>query len=455
MQFGIFAMQAISPECSEGDECYNTAGVIGWAVAVVTLCAIINVSTRQFAIVLNNIFAAGKVLFVVLIGLLGIIWGSTHGDQCRKISWEGQKEGHPATFADISLALVFSLYPYSGFEQPFYVLAEVRSPKHTFVKATVSAMLLALVIFPLANVGYLCVNPYDGKKPPNMVTAMFETISGASQDPESPDHRTVQAVSALLAVSIAGNIMAQTFAASRVKQEIAKEGILPFSLFFARGSRSWVSKFFEARDRTHFTIHEIEHHPEQVPANATLLHWASEVIFILLFGIILGPDKGYNVLTAIKTATLIGILGLFTSAGLLYLKIDAWIHRKSKNGRQWAKHVQWRPPLSPLHAIVATAAMGLMVFATFAAPSVEISSAPYWVGPATAWAAVAAAVAWWGWLMLDQARKRDFIHVIRRPFLERDRVDGELVVKAEIVVVERIPTRARREINLGLTTVSA
>lgn len=448
-------MQAISPECSEGDDCYSTAGVIGWAVGIVTLCALINVSTRRFSIVLNNVFAVGKVLLVVTIGLLGIIWGSTHGNQCREISWANQKDEPPASFADISLALVFSLYPYSGFEQPFYVLAEVRSPKRTFVKATISAMLLALVIFPLANVGYLCVTPYTGEKPPNLVTAMFERISGARQNSESPDHRAVRAVSALLAVSISGNIMAQTFTASRVKQEIAKEGILPFSLFFATGSRSWFSRIFENRDRAGFTIHDIEHHPEQVPATATLLHWIGEVIFILLFGIILGPDRGYNVLTAIKTATLLGILGLFTSAGLLYLKLDAWVHRKTGRGRQWATHVRWKPPLSPLHAIVATAAMALMVFAPFAKPSLEISSAPYWVGPATAWAAVAAAVAWWAWLMIDQAKKREFIHVTRRPFLEREGVDGELVVKAEIVKVERIPVRARREVNSSLALVSA
>jgi amino acid transporter len=40
-------------------------------------------------------------------------------------------------------------------------------------------------------------------------------------------------VDGIIAISIFGNILVATFTAARVNQEIAKEGILPFSLFFA------------------------------------------------------------------------------------------------------------------------------------------------------------------------------------------------------------------------------
>ncbi|PKS12585.1 hypothetical protein jhhlp_000793 [Lomentospora prolificans] len=455
VQFGLFIMRAIRPDCEEGDECFSEAGVIGWAIAVVTICALINVGARQFAITLNNIFAVGKVLFVASIALLGIIWGTIHENQCRKITWEYQKTNGSSNFGDIVLALLFAAYPYSGFEQPFYVLAEVKSPRRVFPRATILAMLTVLVLFPLANVGYLCVTPYTGDEPPDMVIAMFEKISGtSSHDNQNPDYSAVRAVSALLSVSIFGNIMAQTFTGSRVKQEIAKEGILPFSLLFATGSDSLLSRLSQQpRTSAQFTLQDIEYHPEQVPIAATFLHWVFEVIFILVFGIVLGPNRAYGVLAAIKTATLVGLLGLFTSAGLLYLKVDSWINRKTEKGRQWARHCQWHAPLSPLHAIVATAGLALMVFGTFAPPNTKMPKAPHWVGPFTAWAAVAVAIAWWAWLMLDEKRRKDFILVTKKPFIERDGECGEMVLKAEIVSVERIPARARRQVKPELPSM--
>lgn len=450
-------MQANHPECDLEDGCFNKNGAIGWAIAVVTICAMINVGTRQFAITLNNLFAIAKVLFLVCVTFLGIIWGSLQKEnQCRQISWDIRKENFKPNSGDIVLAVLYAAYPYTGFEQPFYVLAEVKNPRRVFPRATITAMLIALVLFPLANVGYLCVTPYTGGKPENtMIIAMFERISGTSSDgnQNDADHRVVRAISALLAVSIFGNIMAQTFTASRVKQEIAKEGILPFSLSFASGSDSVLSQLFKPRHtppQTRFTVDDVEVHPEQVPIAATFLHWTIEVVFILAFGLPLGPVRAYRILAAIKTATLVGILGLFTAAGLLYLKIDAWLYRKTEKGRQWATHVQWLPLLSPLHAIVATGGMALIVFGTFAEPTVKLKNVSHLIGPSTAWAAVAIAVLWWAWLMLDQRRRRDFIHVVRRPFIEKDGPDGELVLKAEIVVLERIPARARKQISSGV-----
>ena len=151
---------------------------------------------------------------------------------------------------DIAGALFYAMYPYTGYEQPYYVLAEVSQPRKVFARATTISMVTALILFPLTNLSYLCMTPYTDNQhlPENMALAFFERLSGHNSqedDPTNPQPNTnaIRGVAAVLAFFIFGNLMAQTYTASRVKQEIAKEGILPKSLFFATGNDTLLSRF--------------------------------------------------------------------------------------------------------------------------------------------------------------------------------------------------------------------
>ncbi|KAH6695379.1 amino acid permease-domain-containing protein [Plectosphaerella plurivora] len=443
IQFGIFMATVTHPQCREGEPCFSKGAVIGWALGVVTVCSLINISTRRLAISLNNWFAVAKVLFVAILALMGIIYGSIHGDGCRQISWENKGEG--GSFGDVVLALVFAAYPYSGFEQPFYVLAEVRDPRRTFPKATICALSIALVLFPLANFGYLCMTPYTGNAtlPENMVVAMFERLSGNGSN-DTKENSVIRGVNAILALSAFANIMAQTFTGARVKQEIAKEGILPYSLLFATGSDSLISKMTRRRDAGP-AAYDIDKHAEQVPIAATGLHLGFEVLLILAVGIPLSPTDAYRLLSAIKVFSVVGILGLLTVAGLLYLKIDSLFPRAG--GRGWSAIVKFLPWLSPLPVLIATAGLALIVFGPFVPPTVsQGGTIPYFAGLVTAWAITFASVGWWLWLKFDLRRDRQYLHVERRPFIEPDGENGELVLKAEFVVVERLPLPATNHV---------
>ena len=63
--------------------------------------------------------------------------------------------------ADIVLALFLVMYAYTGFDQPFYVLTEVRRPHKVLASSFTTAMLCLLIILPLVNVGYMCAVPYE------------------------------------------------------------------------------------------------------------------------------------------------------------------------------------------------------------------------------------------------------------------------------------------------------
>ncbi|KAK4450195.1 amino acid permease-domain-containing protein [Podospora aff. communis PSN243] len=447
LQFGVFVQRAIHPSCGEAGGCVNRGYVVAWGVAVLTVCALLNVATRKHTMGLNNIFAVMKLAFVAFVVVAGIIYGSLHGDGCRSIAWEPIDRRDTASFGDIALALFFAMYPYTGYEQPFYVLAEASRPRETFPKATMYAMLSVLILFPLANVSYLCMNPYTGNVnlPENMALAFVSRLSGVPQGQEDPVG--IRVVSILLAFFIFGNLMAQTYTASRVKQEVAKEGILLWSMFFAKGNDTLFSRIGSSSGRRNNpyrgggdarAIHDLDGHREQAPFAATGLHWLFEILLLLVFGLTMEPSAAYGGLTYIYTYTIVGILGLLTAAGLLYLKADGWV--RGPRGRKWRQKSVWQPWLDPLPVTVATVGLGFMLVAAFAKLSEgKQREWPWWVAPSVGvLASIGLGFLWWCGLQFVQWAGRWKLETQRLPVVEVDEL-GHAIQKAELVEHIRVP----------------
>jgi amino acid transporter len=118
-------------------------------------------------------------------------------------------------------------------------------------------------------------------------------------------------------ISSFGNVVGQTFTASRVKQEIAKEGIIPFAKFFGE------NKTLFRRYRT-----QKSDHPEPTPVGALFLHWLCAVGLILITWPT-KPTSAYRILVNL-TEYLTEVLPSFTMAiGMLCLHIFTNWSRKS------------------------------------------------------------------------------------------------------------------------------
>jgi amino acid transporter len=353
-------------------------------------------------------------------------------------------------------SLLFAIYPFTGFEQPFYVLSEVAKPKKVFPKAAIAAMLTTIVLYMLVNISYFCVVPKEAytetsESTIDMAGAFFHDLFDSSYGP----HAAIRAMAALIAFSIFGNILVLTFTAARVKQEIAKEGILPKSLFFATGHTTPWARFQNRSRNSPIASAEddldLETHLEKTPMAALALHWFSS-IFLVLITAMLQPVTAYSFLVTIYSYVNVGVLGSLTGGGLLYLKIDSW-HRKER-GRKWYNKVQWTPFLDPLPAIVYFSAMKFLVFAAIAKPAntspfaEKVTQYAWFLVPAIGLSTLLWGVVWWFGLELVQWKGKFRIQVSRTPYLEED-AEGNYVQRVELVEHERLYASGVRRRNLG------
>ena len=117
--FGSYVMEAAGIQ-------NNDPAVRGLAIAALTSACLLHAIWRKGGILLNNAFAFMKVTIVLLIIVAGLAAlggaslgsGSIHtGNFDTKTSFSSPRRD-VASYAD---SLVYAIYPYTGFLQPFYV----------------------------------------------------------------------------------------------------------------------------------------------------------------------------------------------------------------------------------------------------------------------------------------------------------------------------------------------
>jgi hypothetical protein len=130
-----------------------------------------------------------------------------------------------------------------------------------------------------------------------------------------------QVLDAIIAFSSLGNIIVQTFTAARVKQEIAKEGILPFSKFFAKNtSFRWNRNMAAGVPET----------SEDTPVGALLLHWTS-ALMLILGSIPLVPNDAYKTFVKLYSFTIDALFGFCVGLSLLVLRLNKSSRWSSKS----------------------------------------------------------------------------------------------------------------------------
>ncbi|KAL4869870.1 hypothetical protein BDV12DRAFT_70316 [Aspergillus spectabilis] len=203
------------------------------AIGVLASIATIHIKSCALGVKIMNVLASVKILILFLIILSGL----------RALRGDLPQIPHPATslkspFAgsspDVSHytnALFKILATYQGWSNAAYVLDEVQNPRKVLKVAGIVGVGTVGLLYILTNIAYFIVaTPEELSKTGVTVVALL--IGKVFGD-------TILWLTAVLAaLSSFGSLMTASFSMSRVVREFAKEGLVPYSHFFAASTSS-------------------------------------------------------------------------------------------------------------------------------------------------------------------------------------------------------------------------
>ncbi|KAK0645905.1 amino acid permease-domain-containing protein [Cercophora newfieldiana] len=319
ISFSSYMMIASNPDATPN--AWTTRGV---AIAAISVVCLIHAFTPRLGIWLSNGLGAFKLVLLSLVvctGFAALAGRLTVDPPGNFSSFSG---GHPSEEGDVNdvldtagaaagyaLALLQVLYAYSGWENANYVLTEVRDAPRTLKRAAPIAIAVVTVLYVLANIAYFAAMSKKDMAESGVVVAasFFQHVMGSGLFVR-------RALPVFIGLSALGNVFAQSFAMPRVKQELAKEGILPFSRF-------WASDW-----------------PFNAPTGAIFLHWLITTALILGSqvgpgGTSVSPVAQISVVYTFVTNVFIytgNWIKLFLACGLIYLNFtpsERWAEQRT------------------------------------------------------------------------------------------------------------------------------
>ncbi|TPX18948.1 uncharacterized protein E0L32_011341 [Thyridium curvatum] len=202
----------------------------GLAVALLVAVTLVHGITPRFGVRLQDWLGwikVGIILCMILSGLFVVIFRRSkldvEPDSAGLVTGGSLWDNSNWDWGVIATSLFKVSYSYAGLDSVTNVMNEVKEPVRTLRSVTLSALATACGLYMLINVAYFLVVPIeDIKSSGELIAALFfERTFGVQVG------RKVLPLA--VALSAAGNVMVVTFAQSRLKQEIARQGFLPFS----------------------------------------------------------------------------------------------------------------------------------------------------------------------------------------------------------------------------------
>ncbi|KAK7227573.1 hypothetical protein V2G26_015576 [Clonostachys chloroleuca] len=200
----------------------------GIAIGVITFITIIHTFFPKIGVHGMNFFTVLKIallLFIVVTGWV-VLGGGVAAVPDPHASFRNAFEGSATSGNPYATALFKVLNSFAGWSNAMYVLNEVKNPVRTIKIAGPVGLTTCGVLYLMANVAYFAAaTPSEIAHSGTTVAAYFmDKVFGKSAK---------TAMSVLVALSAFGNVLTVTFSQSRVNAELAKEGVIPFSRFWA------------------------------------------------------------------------------------------------------------------------------------------------------------------------------------------------------------------------------
>jgi amino acid transporter len=252
---------------------------------------------------------------------------------------------------------------------------------------------------------------------------------------------------AFLAVSSLGNIIVMTYTAARVKQEIAKEGILPAAKFFAQNTDMslgrvlrWLQRKGQLTRLLRYRWLSPEEHSEKTPVGAFVLHLIACLVLIFATWD-LGAGGTYNLLSNFHSYVINGIFGFFLGVGILILRFrgppategdDASRSGHAGRRKTWAEMTgkRFNPVVSVVCAIIYIIGNLWPIVAAWIKPEGDmLRKYTWWIMPTIAWTVVCIGALWFvGFVAvaysIDRKHHKVFVVEKKPEFESADGGDG-------------------------------
>ncbi|KAK2773072.1 hypothetical protein FQN52_004720 [Onygenales sp. PD_12] len=288
--FGEYILHAAQVEVTR----WNQRGI---GLACITAAFLIHGLALKWGLRLQNFLGVIKLLVIIVIVVAG--WAALGG--ALKIekpnNFENAFEGTTGSAYGVVTALYNVIWSFIGYSNANYALSETKNPVRTLKIAAPLALGIVSILYILANVAYFAAVPKEEILSSGRVLAasFFRNVFGPQAE---------RALSVFVALSAFGNVLSVIFSQGRLVQELGREGILPFSRFWASNK------------------------PFNAPFVGLFEHWLVSVVIMLAPP----PGDAYNFILNVISYPL-SIINTFVAGALIHL----YIHREKYN---------WRPPVS-------------------------------------------------------------------------------------------------------------
>ncbi|KAM0551885.1 hypothetical protein ACHAPJ_008222 [Fusarium lateritium] len=167
----------------------------------------------------------GIIVFMILSGFYVVIFrpDTSAAPLTGQLAWEHLWDDSSWSWGVIATSLFKVFYSFAGLDNAANVMNEVKQPVRTLRSVALTALATACGLYMLINVAYFLVVPIEKIRGSGELIAalFFERLFGENFG------RVV--LPTAVALSAVGNVMVVAFAMARTKQEIARQGFLPYS----------------------------------------------------------------------------------------------------------------------------------------------------------------------------------------------------------------------------------
>ncbi|PGH12205.1 hypothetical protein AJ80_06825 [Polytolypa hystricis UAMH7299] len=294
--FGEYILHAAQVEVNR----WNQRGV---GLACITAAFLIHGFALKWGLRLQNFLGIIKLLIILLIVVSG--WAALGG--ALKIekpdNFTDAFGGTTGSAYGVVTALYNVIWSYIGYSNANYALSETKNPVRTLKIAAPLALGSVAVLYMLVNVAYFAAVPKDEILSSGRILAasFFRNVFGEKAE---------RALSVFVALSAFGNILSVIFSQGRLVQELGREGVLPWSKFWASNK------------------------PFNAPLAGLFEHWVVSVVIMLAPP----PGDAYNFILNVISYPL-AIVNTFVAGALIHL------YRKREK-------YNWHPPVNATLPVV-------------------------------------------------------------------------------------------------------